>query len=151
MKKILVMLLISVLCISMAACGASGKESSSTPDVPSSSMAAPSEIESDVLFPEPPAGGDGITTPEKLTEVWYYFVLDRADDAVFTYQDVEDFIGVGGNCYDYDLETGVASYTWYARNSEDKEITVTMHLQAQDDGIYYVEPGRIYCSGPLEL
>ena len=96
----------------------------------------PENTENVAEYPDPPVGGDGITTLKVLQKFWTDFALALPieEKIAATYEDVAKLIGTDGLLsFPVYAQPGHAYYKWVAPSEE----SIFLDFKVRDDGVYY--------------
>ena len=168
MKKSLIILLASTLCVLLAACGSTAPASStptpeisaeviseSTPEPSEPAVSEPeenepelSETESDEPettedvpeYPAPPAGGDGATTLDTLNKFWadFFTSVPAEEKRNASYEDIAEMIGAEGIL---SIPANASpGHVFYKWVAPSQE-SIYLEFSVRDDGVYYFYNG----------
>ena len=96
----------------------------------------PEDTEDVADYPDPPAGGDGVTTLKVLQNFWkdFFTGLPVEKKIAATYEDVAKIIGTEGLLsFPAYAEPGHAYYKWVAPSEE----SIFLDFKVRDDSVYY--------------
>ena len=144
MKRIVTILLIGVLCFSMASCS-NTKDEAMPPEVDSDiEEVIASEVENEdtpeptpEAVKEPPKGGAGVTTEEKMALFWYASPIGFEDEAKeISYEDVVEFLGDEGKPYELlNPEENKFGFLW-TDETDGKYSTLVLAFEPDEEGNY---------------
>ena len=145
MKKLLAILLATLLCLSFAACGANSnpKDNEPVPEPIPEVVEPETPEEPESNEPVPPTGGAGVTTNDLINETWEWMdAMPSYDDRkAVTYEQIVERLGDEGEWIDSDTnaDKGAVHFKWNDPNGG----VIRLEFRPNESGVYCYAQGNI--------